>query len=124
MAGTHTSTSLIGALPPTSLRAPQPFVARVSPVLTLFLSRVGGRGMITGTTKLKGVPTNIPVSAVVRLYRDMDGALITETRSDEITGAFSFTGLDETRTYTPVAIDGSAMYRAVIADRVATTRMP
>ena len=123
MAGTHTSTSIVGALA-TSLLSPQPFVVRLSPTLVQILSRVGGRGMITGTTKLKGVPANIPVSCVVRLYRDMDGALMSTTRSDETTGAFEFTGLDETRTYTPVAIDATAMYRAVIADRVPTTRMP
>lgn len=123
MAGTHTSDRLVGVLS-ASLLAQQPFAVRFTPVLTQLLSRLGGRGMIVGTTKLKGVPTNIPVSSLVRLYRDLDGALMASTQSDAITGAFTFTGLDETRTYTPVAIDATAMYRAVIADRVSTTRMP
>lgn len=65
------------------------------------------------------MPSNLPAAALVRLYRDKDGLLVDATHSDPATGAYSFTLLDMTYTYTALAYDTStAVYRAVAGDRL------
>lgn len=123
MAGTHTTLALKGVLH-TGSPYPRPtFGTKAKGAIRMPLGRQGGQGRIDGTTKLKGATSNIPVGATVRLYRDFDGAFMAQTVSDPATGAFSFVGLDERHQYTPLAIDITASYRAVVADRVPTTHM-
>lgn len=123
MAPTILPARLKGALHTGTTRPIPTFGVRSVGAIRMPLGRQGGQGRIDGTTKLKGVTSNIPVSAIVRLYRDFDGALMATTVSDAVTGAYSFTGLDERHQYTPLAIDITASYRAVVADRVPTTHM-
>lgn len=123
MAPTILPARLKGALHTGTPRPIPTFGVRSVGAIRMPLGRQGGQGRIDGTTKLKGVTSNIPVRAVVRLYRDFDGALMATTISDETTGAYSFVGLDERHQYTPLAIDATAIYRAVVADRVPTVHM-
>lgn len=74
-----------------------------------------GRGRVKGTTKDKGTP-NVPVAERVRLYREIDGALIQEKISTPGTGAYSFDYVDELQTYTVISYDHDKNFRAVIAD--------
>lgn len=83
-----------------------------------------GRGRVVGTTKLKGVPTNVPTSAKVRLYADRSGVFVQETTSDASTGAYEFDGVDALQTYTVLAVDPLALYRAVVSDGVTPELMP
>lgn len=73
-------------------------------------------GKIVGTTKAKGLPANIPTKALVRVYRDSDGAFSGQVLSDEVTGAYEFLGLYRDWKYTVVAYDLKSLYRAVVAD--------
>jgi len=123
MAGTHTTIRIATGLRVGPLYPAQAFRIRTSGAIRMPLGRQGGQGRIDGTTKLKGATSNIPVGATVRLYRDADGAFMAQTASDPVTGAYSFVGLDERHQYTPLAIDPSASYRAVVADRVPTVHM-
>ena len=81
----------------------------------------GGAGRITGTVK---ITPNLPTHRKVRLLHEATGILIAETWSDAITGAYSFTHIDPTQTYTVIAFDYTQAYRAVIADRVVSELMP
>ena len=75
----------------------------------------GGAGRITGSVK---IAPNLPTHRKVRLFHEATGILIAETWSDATTGAYSFTHLDPTQTYTVIGFDYTQAYRAVIADRV------
>ncbi|AXY83364.1 hypothetical protein [Acidovorax phage ACPWH] len=77
-----------------------------------------GRGFIAGTVKEKNTPSNVPLRRRVRLYRDRDGLLISETWSDRATGEYRFDEIDETERYTTVAYDHLHNYRAVLADNL------
>lgn len=77
----------------------------------------GGRGVITGTVKVKGTP-NVPTKRRVRLLRDRGFLLVRETWSDPVTGAYAFHEIDERYTYTVIADDYEGNFRAVLADRV------
>jgi hypothetical protein len=81
----------------------------------------GGDGTITGTVKVKGTPSNVPVSRKVRLIRDVDALCIRETWSDPITGAYTFAEIDRTVSYTVLSYDYTESFRAVVADRVLPT---
>lgn len=81
----------------------------------------GGGGRITGTVK---ITPNLPTHRKVRLFNEATGILIAETWSDATTGAYSFTHIDPTQTYTVVGFDYTQAYRAVIADRVNPELMP
>lgn len=83
-----------------------------------------GGGRVVGTTKLKGVPSNVPMGAKVRLYADRSGMLVQQSLSNPSTGEYEFDGVDEHQTYTVVAIDPEANYRAVVSDRVSPEPMP
>jgi hypothetical protein len=78
----------------------------------------GGDGTITGTVKVAGTPTNVPVARKVRLIRDVDAICIREVWSDPATGAYTFTDIDRTASYTVITYDYTENFRAVVADRV------
>lgn len=82
-----------------------------------FLINPRARGRITGTVKRKSDPLNIPLSRLVRLYRERDGALIREGWSDA-NGVYSFECVEELEKYTVVAWDYQRLYRAVVADNL------
>lgn len=81
----------------------------------------GGAGRITGSIK---ITPNLPIHRRLRLFHEATGILIAEAWSDATTGAYSFTHLDPTQTYTVVGFDYTQAYRAVIADRVVPELMP
>lgn len=81
----------------------------------------GGNGTITGTVKVKGTPSNVPVSRKVRLIREVDGVCIRETWSDPATGVYTFAEIDRNADYTALSYDYTQSFRAVVADRVVPT---
>lgn len=81
----------------------------------------GGDGTIVGTVKVKGTPSNAPVSRKVRLIRDVDAICIREVWSDPVTGGYAFTEIDGTLSYTVLSYDYTESFRAVVADRVVPT---
>lgn len=85
--------------------------------VTFYDAENGGRGRLVGTVKVAGTP-NTAVQRRVRLHRDRDGLLIREQWSDPVTGIYSFTDIDMTKTYTIIAYDHTFAYRAVLADNV------
>lgn len=78
----------------------------------------GGAGVVSGTVKRDADPVDLPMRRRVRLFDERSGLLVREAWSDASTGAYSFAGLDATRTYTAVAYDHDHAYRAVIADNM------
>lgn len=78
----------------------------------------GGRGYIPGTVKRDADPADIPLRRRVRLHRDVDGMMLRETWSDATTGAYLFTDIDPTITYTVISYDHEHNYRAVVADNI------
>lgn len=78
----------------------------------------GGRGVVSGTVKRDADPVDLPMRRRVRLFDERSGLLVREAWSEAATGAYSFAGLDATRTYTAVAYDHDRAYRAVIADNM------
>lgn len=84
----------------------------------------GGQGVISGTVKLDGTPTDVPVSRRVRLFREQDGVLIREQWSAAGTGAYSFPGIQEGIAYTVISYDHTHNFRAVIADNIIPDLMP
>ena len=81
----------------------------------------GGTGTIVGTVKVKGTPSNVPVSRKVRLIRDVDAICIREVWSDPVTGEYAFSEIDGTVSYTVLSLDYTESFRAVVADRVVPT---
>lgn len=81
----------------------------------------GGDGTITGTVKVAGTPSNVPVSRKVRLIRDVDAICIREVWSDPVSGVYTFTDIDRTVSYTVLSYDYTESFRAVVADRVVPT---
>lgn len=90
----------------------------------LFDMIYGGRGRVSGTTKLDGTPTDTPVSRRVRLFREVDGTLVREQFSHPTTGAYSFDNIDANVAYTVVTYDHTHSFRAVIADNITPDPMP
>ena len=82
-----------------------------------------GSYRITGTTKNKAMPSDIPVARRVRLHEQISGRLVRETWSDATTGAYSFTGLRLTAYYV-VSFDHTGTFGGVIADNLTPEPMP
>lgn len=78
----------------------------------------GGAGVISGTVKIDGDPTDTPVRRRVVLLREPDAVAVRETWSDAVTGAYAFTGVNLAYRYTVLAYDHTHSYRAVVADNV------
>ncbi len=77
----------------------------------------GGTGKVVGDVAIDDDP-DIPVARRVWLIRMRDGALIRETWSDAVTGAYSFFGVDITQRYAVLAFDQTHVFNAVIADNI------
>lgn len=92
-------------------------ITRLSSVLPKTL--VIGVGIITGTTKIKALPVDLPVSRPVSLY-DAEGNPVAKTQS-ALDGSYLFAGLRPGVPYFVVAFDTTNAYRAVVADRVNPT---
>lgn len=119
MAGSHTS-ARVTAFPvvKTTVAPSWPLVGRATPTSQLIVRLfIGGAGRIAGTVAIKGTP-NQPVRRRVRLFRERDGLCFGEVRSDEVTGAFEFVGVDPAEKYTVIAYDGPRVFRASIQDGV------
>ncbi len=84
----------------------------------------GGHGVVSGTVKRDADPVDLPMRRRVRLFDERSGLLVREAWSEAATGAYSFAGLDATRTYTVVAYDHDHAYRAVIADNMTPEAAP
>lgn len=95
----------------------------VEPRIKLFDVYWGGRGRISGTTKVKGTP-NYAVSRLVRLHRESDGMVVRAAWSDPVTGAYSFDYIDATQRYTVITYDYQHNFRAVVADNLTPDLMP
>lgn len=78
----------------------------------------GGLYRISGTVKEKALPANTPLRRRVRLHRELDGRLLAETWSDEVTGNYSFDYIRVDAKYFVVSFDYTNYYRAVIADNL------
>ena len=76
-----------------------------------------GQGVITGTVKKIGTPSDTPVYRRVRLHEQISGRIVRETWSDATTGAFSFTGLRLTAYYV-VGFDHTGEFGGVLADNL------
>jgi hypothetical protein len=77
----------------------------------------GGLGRVAGDVKIKGLP-DVPVSRMVRLHREVDGAPVAQTISDSVTGAYEFLWINPTYTYTVISYDLPDGFRAAIASGV------
>lgn len=83
-----------------------------------------GAGRITGSTKEKGLPSNVPVSRRVLLLDDRTHQVVAQQWSDPATGAYTFDQLSMIRRYTVISYDHEGDYRAVIADAIVPTQAP
>lgn len=77
----------------------------------------GGNGKIVGTVKEKSLPTNLPLSRKVRLFREFDGIFVAEVWSDAA-GNYTFDRIDQNFRYTIISYDYAQNYRAVVADNI------
>ena len=75
-----------------------------------------GPGHIIGTVKESHLPTDIPLSRRVRLYRKADGLLVDEVWSDAL-GNYAFTNIAIQKYYV-IAFDHTNTYNAVIKDSI------
>ncbi len=98
--------------------------APASRLLTARDVAFGGAGVISGTVKRDADPLDLPMRRRVRLFDERSGLLVREAWSEAATGAYSFAGLDATRTYAVVAYDHEHHYRAVIADNMTPEAAP
>lgn len=92
-------------------------------VSNLFDLQYGGSGRIFGTVKVDSSP-DVPVHRRVWLLNQRDAVVIRETWSDETTGEYEFTNIDETQKYSVISFDHTNNFRAVIADSVVPELMP
>lgn len=83
----------------------------------LFDLQYGGAGRIFGTVKVDSSP-DVPVYRRVWLMNQRDAVIIRETWSDEATGEYEFTNIDESQKYSVISFDHTNNFRAVIADSV------
>ena len=81
-----------------------------------------GSYRITGTTKNKAMPSDIPVARRVRLHEQISGRLVREVWSDA-SGAYSFNGIRLTAYYV-VSFDHTGGFGGVIADNLTPEPMP
>ena len=63
----------------------------------------GGAGTLSGTTKVKSTPSNVPTLARVSILRARDKVLARQVWSDPATGAFSVPGLDTRQPFIALA---------------------
>ena len=82
-----------------------------------------GSYRITGTTKNKATPSDLPVARRVRLHEQISGRLVRETWSDATTGAYTFAGLRQTLYYV-TAFDHTGTYGGVIETDVTPESAP
>jgi hypothetical protein len=100
-------------------------VKTISHTKSSTLRREGfGLYQIVGTVKEQSTPANVPLKRRVRLTNERDGALLQETWSDPVTGAYTFTYIPGDLAYTVVSYDYLHNYRAVIADNLTAEKMP
>jgi len=92
-------------------------------VSNLFDMQYGGAGRIFGTVKVDSSP-DVPVYRRVWLMNQRDAVIIRETWSDETTGEYEFTNIDESQKYSVISFDHTNNFRAVIADSVVPELMP
>lgn len=83
----------------------------------------GGLLQITGTTKLIGSPTNLPVRRRVRLHDQRSGRVVQEMWSNAATGSYSFKNL-RPGTYYVTAFDHTGAYGGVIETDITPEPMP
>ncbi|MFC0349682.1 LamG-like jellyroll fold domain-containing protein [Undibacterium danionis] len=86
------------------------------PVSRVMKGLAFGYARIVGTVKEAHLPSDLPLSRRVRLYRKADGQLIDETWSDAA-GNYAFTNLAIQKYYV-VAFDHTDNYNAVIKDSI------
>lgn len=79
-----------------------------------------GPGKIAGTVKEKGTP-NAPVARKVVLLDQATHAVVADTFSDPLTGAYEFEQLSMLRKYVALSYDHEGDFRAVIADSLVPT---
>jgi hypothetical protein len=77
-----------------------------------------GDGVILGTVKEQGSPSNVPLRRKVLLLDETTNLIVREVWSDAVTGAYSFANIDRSRRYTVITYDYLRNYRAVIADNL------
>jgi hypothetical protein len=82
--------------------------------------RWAGQYKITGTTKNKSSPSNLPVGRRVRLHDQNSGEVVQETWSDEVTGVYSFDYISNGVFYI-TAFDHTGNYNGVIATGITPT---
>lgn len=82
----------------------------------------GGRYRVTGTTKNKNLPTDLPVSRYVRLHDAVSGRVIRAQWSQEGTGNYSFERIRKGVFYV-CSFDHTGQYNGVIATGVASELM-
>ena len=105
--------------------APNPQIGRGVAVRNVALGyQAGDRTVaLSGTTKVKALPADLPVARPVRLYRNDPGALVGETQS-LADGRDTFNGLALDQQYVVVAFDPTHLHRAVVADHLTPERIP
>lgn len=119
MAGTHTTATLVlGPLRVAGATAPT-YGPRKSTLSAFTLGNrwYGGKGVITGTVKVKGSP-DYAVARPVRLLRDRDAVCVGEVWSHPTTGAYQFVDLAPNERYTAMAIDYTENFRVAAADNL------
>lgn len=117
MAASHTSGRVMGS-PFKLVQAGTLFsgLKTLRPPMLLRDTYYGGQGLITGTVKEKGTPTNTPLHRRVVLIDERSRLPIRETWSDAATGNYEFRGVKEGVKYTVLSYDHTGAYRATVAD--------
>lgn len=84
-----------------------------------------GPGKVYGYVLKDAQPADLPAGRRrVRLYRDQDGMLVSETWSRASDGYYEFTNLDPVYRYTTIAYDYQHDFRAVAADNLTAEVAP
>lgn len=91
-------------------------------ISTRDLSEFGGAGRIAGTVKVDSTP-DYAVWRRVRLFDRRNNALVRESWSNPVTGAYSFEGINPARTYVVIAYDHTGVFNAEIRDSVTPEAM-
>ena len=87
------------------------------------LSEFGGAGRIAGTVNVDSTP-DYPVWRRVQLFDRRNNALVRETWSNPVTGAYSFDYINPARLYVVIAYDHTGGFNAEIRDNVTPEAMP
>jgi hypothetical protein len=124
MPGTHTTAWFLPGLVPRILGTPPSVSYRPLAQATRVRNMsYGGQGRVAGTIKVKGTP-DYPTHRRVRLILERTGALVAETWSDPVTGAYEFIDVDPTQLYTVLAYDYTHTFRCAVADAVVPAAYP